>query len=211
MKTSRNTLLAGLAAGALGLAAVPAFAADHAEAPGTMADPAADIADLYAWHTADSIVVALTYNGLIAGGGSPVYDEDVLYMVHIDNDGDLENGSEIDIEVRFGQNNAGAWGVQMKNVPGSTGDIEGAVDTVLDAGLVSGYAGLRDDPFFFDLNGFNSTIDMANDDGSVDFTMTDFFAGMNAMAIVMEFPTASTVGTAVDDLQIWATTGRKSD
>ena len=181
-----------------------ALAADHAEAPGAAADPAADIADLYAWHTTDGKVVAvLTFAGLTAAGGSATYDEDVLYTLHIDNDAD--NNPDIDVLVRFGKNGAGDWGVQVENLPGTTAAVSGAVETTLTAEGQSVFAGLRDDPFFFDLTGFEATL--ATGDLSFDNTR-DSLAGTNVTAVVVTMDAALATG-ADNTLAIWATSARK--
>ena len=63
-RTNKLTKLAivGLGAVALLLADDGVHAADHAEAPGAGADPAADIADFYAWRTEnDTLVAAVTF------------------------------------------------------------------------------------------------------------------------------------------------------
>ena len=92
-------------------AAFPAFAADHAEAPGTQADPAADIADLYAWHSdSGTVTFVLTFAGLTPAGGDATYDPDAIYQIHIDNNAD--NMPDHTISFRFGQSDDGAWGVQ---------------------------------------------------------------------------------------------------
>jgi len=216
MKTwNRMLVLGGLAAGALGLYgafAPTADAADHAEAPGASADQAADIGDFYAWHTADSVVAIITYNPFMAAGGAPLYDGDVNYVVHIDNDGDLSNGSEHQIDVRFGKNGSDEWGVRATGLPGSMDALMGGVGTNIAMGDYELFAGASDDPFFFDQAGFLSTLDQGNDDGSVDFaglggTPVDALAGLNVMAIVVEFPSAAAAGGA-DTLNLWATTGR---
>ena len=185
-------------------AATPlAFAADHNEAPGATADPAADLADVYAWHTGAKLVAAITFAGITASATGPVYDEDVLYTIHVDNDADFV--PDHNIYVRFGQNNDGDWGVQVENLPGSE-TISGPVGTNLSAGggrLV--YAGWREDPFFFDLDGFKATLDS----GTLAFNNTrDFFEGRNVTAIVLEMDLAAARGTG-SSLNIWATTGRK--
>lgn len=216
MKTrNRMLVLAGLAGGTFGLygaLAPTADAADHAEAPGASADQAADIGDFFAWHTADSVVAIITYNPFMAAGGAALYDGDVNYVVHIDNDGDLANGAEHQIDVRFGQNGDGDWGVRAKGLPGSTEDLVGAVGENLAMGDYELYAGATDDPFFFDQAGFLSTLDLGNADGSVDFagltgTPVDALAGLNVMSIVLEFPRAAAADGA-DTLNLWATTGR---
>ena len=180
-----------------------ALAADHGEAPGAAADPAADIADFYAWHTSNGTIVAvITIQPLAVSGDSALYDADVLYGVHIDTNADTT--PDLDIYARFGQNADGDWGVQVENLPGASGPVVGAVETVITDGDVKVFAGLREDPFFFDAQGFGDTLSTS----SVAFTATDFFAGYNVLSIVMEFDTAATTGSA-HQIQTWATTARK--
>jgi hypothetical protein len=203
----RLKLVAALGFGAAMLLANDGVqAADHAEAPGTVADKNADIADFYAWHTEnDTIVAAVTFAGLTEAGGDPAYDTGVLYGIHIDNNDD--NVSDIDIWCRFGTNDAAdMWGLQCLNVPGATdADTNGLVDTNIDGGNGTMiYAGPREDPFFFDLEGFGDTLTMS----ALAFDPTrDGFAGLNVTAIVIEMDAAAAAadGTA---LQMWATTGR---
>ena len=117
MRKTRLIALTLGVGGVLALGTSGVFAADHAEAPGTQADSAADISDFYAWHTADDKVVAvIDFAGLAAAGDPATYDADVLYGIHIDNDGD--NEPDLDVWVRFGQNGAGEWGVQVVDLPG---------------------------------------------------------------------------------------------
>lgn len=180
-----------------------AQAADHAEAPGASADPAADIADFYAWVSNDRFVAAITFAGLGAAGQPATYDADVLYVVHVDNDGD--NVSDLDILVRFGQNGAGEWGVQAEGLPGLMDPLSGAVATTLEDGDHRLFAGLRDDPFFFDLAGFQDTLMT----GNVSFDSTrDSFAGTNVTAIVLEGPVTGFLAGGTG-LNVWATTARK--
>lgn len=193
----------GLALAACFAAAPLAFAADHNEAPGTQADQAADLADVYAWHTGNKLVAAVTFAGINASATGPVYDDDVLYTLHIDNNGDFV--PDHNVYVRFGKNDDDEWGVQVENLPGSQ-TISGPVGTNLSAGggrLV--FAGWREDPFFFDLDGFRATLDS----GTLAFNNErDFFAGRNVTAIVLEMDLAAAKG-AGSTLNIWATTGRK--
>jgi len=198
-------------------------AADHNDPPmRTGSDQAADIGDLFVWHTgtgADArIVVALT----VSGASMPVadqagnYDTDVLYGIHFSNTGSGGTpayASTHDIWVRFGQDGAGAWGMQVTDLPGETGPVEGAVEEAMTApngGMA--WAGLADDPFFFDLEGFqdlSSTGELSSFDSvSSGFTSTrDSVMGANATVIVLEFP-ASEVTNAGGMVHAWATTGR---
>ncbi|MEN0060830.1 MAG: DUF4331 family protein [Myxococcota bacterium] len=183
--------------------AASALAADHAEAPGAAADAAADIADFYAWADGGRLTTIITFAGLTPAGGAATYDADVLYTVHIDNDGD--NVSDIDVLVRFGQNGAGEWGVQAEGLPGAAGPLSGAVNTTLEAEGYQLYAGLRDDPFFFDLAGYTDTLTTA----TLSFDSTrDSFAGTNVTALVLEGPVDGYLDGGTS-LNVWATTARK--
>jgi hypothetical protein len=61
------------------------------------------------------------------------------------------------------------------------------------------FSGLRDDPFFFDLNGFRN---------GLNFTGTDFFAGKNVTAIVVE-AAAAELATNGSVLHLWAETSER--
>ena len=158
------------------------FAADHVDAPASKDDPAADITDLYAWHTDDRVVVAVGFSGFSEAGTSANYDPEVLYTIHVDNDGD--GMADREVYVRFGQDDGGNWGVQVENLPGALETIVGPVESTLDAGLgLRVFAGLRDDPFFFDLDGFKMTT--MTGDLSFD-SERDSFIGTNVTMLVVE-------------------------
>lgn len=202
-------IVGAVAVGATVIASRPADAADHTEPPriGTDGDAAADIADYYAWHRDDDgttrLVLALTFAGLASPGEDAIYDEDVLYGMHIDNDGDAE--SDHDLWVRFGRDGDGEWGVQLSGVPGHDGPIEGAVESTVDEDGVMVYAGLRDDPFFFDLDGFMTTLST----GDLAFDSTnDTFAGANTTVVVVELNADAVLASGETTLQTWATTAR---
>ena len=190
---------------ALGLLALagPALAADHAEAPGTAVDPAADIADLYLWENGNGQITAvLTFAGLTAAGGNATYDADILYGIHIDTD--LDNVEDKSIWVRYGQDGLGNWGVQVSGLPGAGAPIVGAVEQVIAAPGGRVWTGLRDDPFFFDLQGFNDTLYT----GTLGFDSTrDSLAGTNVTALVVEFDTASALDASTQ-ARVWATSSR---
>jgi len=218
-----------LVAAAVQLEPQEVTAADHADAPLTMADSAADIADVYAWYTDnDTIVVVLTFAGLRAPGDEVPYDSDTLYTIHIDNTGDQaekadyldnnnDNESDIRINVRFGQNNVDEWGVQFNGVPGADDEtFDGPVQEAITNGGATVIAGNFDDPFFFDFEGFQNTrMNLLDDADPLDVAFAgiagvpvDFFAGTNVAAIVVEVPIGPTVDRNPDNfIQIWATSG----
>lgn len=188
-----------------------AVAADHLDPPSrtdpavtTAADTAADIADVFAFNTATTVTLIMTNAGPQAAGVAPFYDRNVLYQIHISNDGNPAT-SERDINVRYGRDAAGNWGVQFVGIPGATGDVSGPVQTTLTNGtVVKATAGLFDDPFFFDLEGFKQT----QATGTLSIRNNrNIFAGKNDTSIAVEFP-RSAIENGTSPIQVWAETRR---
>ncbi|HYZ48745.1 MAG TPA: hypothetical protein VE567_07620 [Sphingomonas sp.] len=184
-------------------------AADHLDPPtrtdkdfDPTPDVPADIADVFAWYTPTSIVVALTFAGPQPGNMPPTYDRDVLYTINISNAG-ARTDPEIQIRFRFGYDGQSP-GVQFTGIPGTATALEGPVQTVLQQGEVKAIAGIFDDPFFFDLLGFRET----RSTGTLAIRNTrDFFRGQNDTSVVIEMP-RSAVLNGTGPLDIWATTAR---
>ncbi|NVB39351.1 DUF4331 family protein [Pseudenhygromyxa sp. WMMC2535] len=178
--------------------------ADHTDSPAAAADSAVDLADFYAWHTeSDHLVLAVNFAGLASPGADATYDAEALYGFHVDRDQD--GVSDHDIWIRFGQNGAGEWGVQVSGLPGED-PLVGPVDTVLtsDAGSMA-FAGPREDPFFFDFEGFLATLDTE----TLAFDPTrDSFAGTNVTSIVIETGLDG-VADGSTNIDVWATAARK--
>jgi hypothetical protein len=184
----------------------PARAADHAEAPGSRADTAADIADVYAWHdnATRRLVAVVTFDGLRPpmAGQKGTYDADVRYTIHLDRNGDQR--SDADIDIQFAPAGDGASIIIVRGLPGAPPVIVGRVESVLRRGNAQVFAGLRDDPFFFDLEGFRQTLMT----GTLSFRNDrDAFAGTNLTAVVLDMDLGAALGggTSVD---IWATSAR---
>ena len=205
-----GAVLAGTAtvAGVSLVAVHPLRAADHLDPPartniGTASDVASDIADIFLFGDATTVSVVMTFAGPKEAGIPPTYDSNVLYRLHLSNDGDPTT-DEVIIDVRFGKDPSGKWGVQFLNVPGAAGPIVGAVQTPLTSGSVQAEAGLFDDPFFFDLQGFNDT----KATGKLSIVNTrNFFAGKNDTAMVLQIP-RSAIEVPGHPISIWAETRR---
>ena len=144
----------------------------------------------------------MTFAGIGATTGEPVLDADVIYGIHIDRDNDQV--ADANIWVRFAQNSAGQWGVQVTDVPGAAGPVSGAVGTVIEADDIKLWAGHADDPFFFDLTGFQDTLAT----GTLSFTATDALAGLNVSAFVLDVDAAA-IAEGQPRVDLWTTTGRK--
>ena len=189
------------------LAASPSLAADHGEAPLVQNDPAADLADVYAWHDASNskLIAIITFDGRKspAQGQQGTYDPGVIYTVHIDNTGDFI--SDIAIDTQFAMDTQGRWGLMVSNLPGAGAPVIGPVEKkIMVNPKCRVFAGLRDDPFFFDVQGFVETLQT----GTLSFVGNrDGFAATNATAIALEMDLGAALGGA-STLNLWATTAR---
>lgn len=82
-----------------------AFASSHREAPAIALDPAADLTDFYMFMSpedSDKVVFIVNVNPLEPPGGGPNFhrfDDNVLYEIHVDNEGDGEE--DISYQFRF--------------------------------------------------------------------------------------------------------------
>jgi Domain of unknown function (DUF4331) len=191
------------------LVAIPAFSADHLDAPTAKKDGRTDINDVYVFHPGSPqdlsrTVLAMTVNpaaGVISG---TTFRAGANYEFLIDKNGDAKADSTI--RVQFKGSTADQQSYKVHVIRGEEGNLiaGGTTGGVVQHGAVKTFAGLRDDPFFFDLASFNdgATFCQAGD--------KDFFKGLNASAIAIELPTSmlgsGPIGiwgrTVVDDQQI---------
>ena len=205
---TKLALAAAATTGALAaLLVVPgqlALTADHFDSPprtdplvSPRPDVAADIADVFAFYDATNVYIAVTFHNL-----NGTYDRDLLYGLNISTSPPASS-SDVQIRWRFGPATNGTGnGISIENVPGVSGAIVGPVEAILSKDGVRAYAGLRDDPFFFDLQGFRETRAM----GTIRFSnQRNFFRNANDIAVVLEIP-RSRLGAG--PLDIHATTAR---
>ena len=166
-------------------------AADHLEPPlrtdpaaDNNPDPAGDIADAYLYYTGDQLVLAVTFGGPQATTLPAIYDPDMIYTLQLSNDGDPRT-TEFPIEIRFGRDGGGNAGVRVTGLPGGV-VVEGPVETDLQTPSgIKVRAGLFDDPFFFDSQGFRET----RASGNLAFNnQRNFFAAQNITIIVIQIP-----------------------
>ena len=221
-------------AAALALAVSAAvMSADHAESPGADADPAADLADVFIFPSPESstrTVAAITFGGRSAPrsriDGSFYCDPKVLYTMHIDRAdaaGNFDSIADVEVLARFGKDAEGNCGLQLENVPGAGGTFSGKIEGVFtSSGGMKAFAGLRNDPFFFDAEGYAALVASfagAGQSGDVvgafrlggGLARRDSFAFRNVSAIVFEMNN-DTLAPAVNGVRpkvrVWATTGR---
>src|SRR5213594_4687186 len=197
-------------------------ASDHKDSALLAADHAADIADLYTFRSPahpDNVVLVMTVSGFIppSEASTTFFDPDVLYQWKLDNNGDALEDLVIQAFV------TGTGGHQVMHFRGPAAPpVTGAMSRIIDGpetatvAVSNGerpiiasrngmtvFAGVRDDPFFFDLVQFKKII--AGQATSFRNPGFDTFAGTNVLAIVIELPSSMLGGTK---LGVWGSTSR---
>jgi len=175
---------------AVGLAPLGASAADHLDSPTVGSMGAADLTDIYAYSTHDkgrSIVIANVNPGAGALPNSTVYfGSGVQYNITVDTNGDAS--PDVTYTLRFGapSNGRQSMTIARNGKAWGTGTTEKTLSLGGGARL---WAGLRDDPFFFDLDAFKGNILGANNGRALcDAGAVDFFKGLNVSSIVLLLP-----------------------
>ena len=226
----------------LGLGGI-AFAADHRDAPTVNEDAAGDINDVFAFvdpTNPSRLVLAMTVSPFaVPQVGGYAFGREILYQIKIDNNGDAKE----DFVIQMMCTGTGAtqscqvWGpvqppssfigvrnrivTQIRPIAGTIGSTFG------DAVVVQAFAGLREDPFAFDVGQFNrilgGTQDVfrqtqvaalgatfrgrtANAQGRSGF---DSFGGFNTLVLAVGFPKAMVRGDG-RRINVWATTSRQA-
>ena len=173
--------------------ALPGVGADHLDAPGVTSPGGrgdADINDVYVFEgrKSSNTVLALTVNPA-AGALSPDrFANDIEYRINVDNDGDAVE--DIIYKVKF-FDFRGRQYVYIKRATSADDHGRlvafGRTDRQLwMRGGGKAFAGLRSDPFFFDLDGFLGTVEGIGDRNLNDGMENDPFSTFNASAIVIE-------------------------
>jgi hypothetical protein len=190
------------------------FAADHLDAPGTTspsARPDADINDVYVFADGSdrTAIVMTTHPG--AGAIAPLeYATDVLYKINVDTTGDAVE--DMAYVFRYGPKTSKGDqnfnviqydGAGARTLQGGHAIVGGRTGATSQRGGISAFAGLRSDPFFFDLDGFKgSVLGMDNGRGFCDSKTNDFFSSLNTNAAVLSIPRSKIPAS----IKVWATT-----
>src|SRR5687768_2447839 len=146
---SKQVFLALTFASALSTAPV-ASASDHLDTPTVIADPAADIGDLYAWTSPDGRRLNLVLD--IVGHR---FSDRIQYVFHVDSGKRLgRTAATTTVVCQF--DTAGAvecWAGDTEHVAGDASNETGIAST---SGRLRVFAGLRNDPFFNNVRGTRS-------------------------------------------------------
>jgi hypothetical protein len=213
-------------------------ASDHQDTPEVELHPRLDINDVYAFPgtSPDRLVIAVTTSSPLtpAGSAGAAFDPGQLYQVKIDNTGDAVE--DLVFQLLFeGTGPSQVVSLIGPATPASAGTrnrlldaepvLSGPLNTVLgSAAGIQLFAGLREDPFFIDLEQFFriipdrapvkgplSKIGPRPEASSFRDPGVDFLAGINTLAIVIELPESMLLpaGAGADPrIGVWATTSR---
>jgi hypothetical protein len=214
---------------ALGGAPLLTTGADHLDAPalGGLTNMAGDFAphsdhgdrdinDVYVFQgrNASRTAFVMTTNPAInLFGGS--FGTNVRYIINVDRNGDAKQ--DLAYVFRFGSpNGSGAQSYTVARYTGSNArhlvnGVKIAWGSTGGSGIGTAkgnakvFAGVRSDPFFFDLTGFVGTVFGIGTDNLdvLDGDHNDFFAGLNTNAVVIEVPDDSIGATKIG---VWGQT-----
>jgi hypothetical protein len=212
-------------------------ASDHQDTPEVELSPRMDINDVYAFpgSAADRIVLVMTTSSPItpAQSSSAAFDPNLLYQLKIDNSGDGVEDKVIQITF------SGSGPSQQVNVRGPVAPAQaGTMNTLVTSGSVTSgaintnlgtpsgmqvFAGIRDDPFFLDLEQFfriipdrkpvSGSLSQLPDQPSASTfrpagQAVDYLRGVNTLAIVLEMPTAMLTDGGNKKIGVWGTISR---
>jgi hypothetical protein len=228
------------AVGVLGVATAIARdtrASDHQDTPEVELNPRMDVNDVYAFPgaSADRIVLVMTTSSPItpAQSASAGFDPNLLYQIKIDNTGDAVEDKVIQLTFT-GTGNAQQMILRGPVAPAQTGTmntivasaptVTGATNTNLgSASAVQAFAGIRDDPFFLDLEQFfriipdrkpvSGPLSQLPDQPSASAfrpasQAVDYLRGLNTLAIVVELPSAMLTEGGTRKIGVWGTISR---
>src|SRR5690242_10168832 len=215
--------LMNLTAGAFALLffQIPAFAADHRDAPVIDLFSAVDINDLYMFRAPDDpskLVVVMSTHPLSNPdfATSYHYQPDAVYRFFFSTNDQAIPTSQIDFVFSPFEKGKQTYRAFFPNGIAVEGEVTEptvksgppnepiVTEGPADSGITI-FAGPRDDPFFFDLVGFNRVVA-----GTGDFAGIDRFAGFNVNAIVAQFPISLVAGEA-QTFAAWAVTYTATD
>ncbi len=235
----RKTFGWAAAAGAACIASVLGFSrmaqsADHLDSPAVVNEPTADINDMYAWMDGSNLVLAMTVLPA-ADKTSAKFSDSVQYVFHTSS-GKKFGATTADEDIICTFDVAQKISCWVGTDEMVTGDASATTGLSSTDGKVKVFAGVRADPFFFNLDGFQATVKAVEGAaGSLTFDTAgcptlnagtskalrdqlqhasdggapaDFFANLNSLAIVVSVD-KSLVTKGGSAVAAWAATYNK--
>lgn len=192
-------------------------AADHRDSPDATSLTELDINDVYAFRSptnGNNLVVVLSVHPYRGALPNPLFAEAGKYEIFVSNapDGAPDEVPEATVTVTF------SGSPQQFKVSGLGAEITGPLSQTVESGGIKVFCGPRDDPFFFDLDGFKHFVSgpYIPTAGYRDAAMgapVNFFNGANIGAIILELPITALTGKASAStgvIKAWAKSYRQS-
>jgi nickel/cobalt transporter (NiCoT) family protein len=247
--TMKTRLMGGFAVIALLVAAIslyvlhPARSSDHQDSPITVGRPGADITDPYIFPAPDdpnNVVIVMNVHPLIPKGQglTTFFDPGVLYQMNFD--GVSENTSTPSqsitqsFVIQFAAGEPGpnqqirVFGPAKPVTTGNEATLvaqtgTGTINTPFTVGQMKVFAGVREDPFFFDLGQFLKILPDRNGGSTAPSCLpklgngtcpqgfnnpgNDLLYGFNVLSLVVELPRAELIaGCGGSRIAFWVTT-----
>ncbi len=189
-------------------------ASDHADGPVNASDTGTDIGDVYAFldpNDNNRVVLSLTTRGFVVPGENVnmgIFDPTVVYRFNVETTGDAIADSQINVTFSRRVSTAVAQTATVQFVTSGntvfsftapvtnsalTPTAPEQVVTTDPVSNVSFFAGLTDDPFFFDIPAFArfvASVQARAPNPAVFNRARDSFAGYNTMTIALSVPKA---------------------
>ena len=203
----------------MGLVSANGFAADHLDSPSVTDDATTDITDVFAWMNDDADKLNLVLAVNTSATTETEFSDSAQYVFHIDSQESYgaEEKTTVQVICTFDSDQVISCWAGSDYV---TGDASAAAGLDSTGGTFKVFAGLRNDPFFFNFGGLTDTIAFVKENadaltfndascptldaatstaivsrlqGTEDGTedAADSFAGTNVMAIVVQIDLAS--------------------
>jgi hypothetical protein len=212
-------------------------ASDHQDTPEVELSPRMDINDVYAFpgSSADRIALVLTTSSPITPGQSAgaAFDPNLLYQIKVDNTGDGiedrvfqitfdQQGTSQQVTVRgpVAPNETGTANTLIKSGQSVTGALSSNLGS--NTGMQV-FAGIRDDPFFLDLEQFFRIIpdrkpvtgglsQLPDTPSASAFRpagqAVDYLRGLNTLAVIIELPASQLTSATSKKIGVWGTISR---
>jgi hypothetical protein len=209
-------------------------AADHRDGPKVKMDPSTDINDVFAWMSGGKLDLIMTVSPL--AGPTSKFSDAATYTFHINRSAAYGmTQTETTVVCSFDTAQKISCWPGDSAAEYTTGDASPAAGIASASGKFKVHAGLHDDPFFFNLEGFNDAraavlaaaaslhfdaagcptdapastlVGLLTHTNKGANPTANFFAGKNTLAIVVEMD-LSLLNGAGPMLSVWASTNAK--
>ncbi len=229
LRKTASALALAMTWASVGTPPVAVYAADHAESTSVAGDPGADIGDVFAFldpNDNSKVILALDVEGFIVPSellNLSFFAPEVVYRFQIENTGDAKPDANIDVTFspQTSRSQPQTATIKLPNKQEFTAPTtvqtlaETAGSFVLTTDATSGvsfFAGLTDDPFYFDIVGFNrfvASVLAAKPDAKALQRARDSFAGYNIHMIALSVPASLLRGSAGNVIGVNGVTLRK--